>query len=293
MLNGAVCPVTLAVGAAGIAAAGYFASQAEEKPSAAKFAGVTALIFALQMLNFPVQNGTSGHLIGAMLGVSLLGIPFAVLAMGIVLFIQAVFFGDGGINALGANVFNMGILGAALGGLLLQKMKTRGIQQTVSLGIAAWASTMIAALACSIEVALSGAVTLSKVIPAMLSVHALIGLGEAGLTLAVVAILNRFKQSQSSENRFAISALGLAVIAAMISPLASGFPDGLEWVAEKLSFVSFSGIDFPALFPDYQATFIAHPGISTVTAGLVGVALAFGITFLIGKSLKGQTARAI
>jgi len=69
MLNGPVCPVTLAIGAAGITAAVFTARKSEEKPSPAGFAAVTALIFALQMLNYPVQNGTSGHLVGAMLAV--------------------------------------------------------------------------------------------------------------------------------------------------------------------------------------------------------------------------------
>ena len=97
MLNGAICPVTVGVGIAGGMTALYFARKAEEKPSAAKFATVTAMIFALQMLNFPVQNGTSGHLLGGMLAVALLGVPFAALSIAIVLGVQAVFFGDGGV----------------------------------------------------------------------------------------------------------------------------------------------------------------------------------------------------
>ena len=67
MLNGSICPVTLAVGAAGLGTAAYFAAKSAAKPSAPRFAAVTALVFALQMLNYPVQHGTSGHLVGAAL----------------------------------------------------------------------------------------------------------------------------------------------------------------------------------------------------------------------------------
>ena len=133
MLNGAVCPVTLAVSAVGVAVAVLVAKKNDNRPSPARFAAVTALIFALQMLNYPVQNGTSGHLVGAMLGVGLLGIPFAVLSMSIVLAIQAFFFGDGGINALGANILNMALIGAGLLGFIYNRIKYTFINRLFAL----------------------------------------------------------------------------------------------------------------------------------------------------------------
>ena len=149
MLSGAVCPVTLAVGGLGVVAAGYLAKRSNNRPSPARFAAVTSLIFALQMLNFPVQDGTSGHLLGALLGVSLLGAPFAVLAMTIVLAVQAVFFGDGGINALGANVLNMGVIGAGLMGLLINRFEEKKMNNSAWLALTAWLSVMAGAAACS------------------------------------------------------------------------------------------------------------------------------------------------
>ena len=101
MLHGAICPVTAAVAVAGFGVATCLGMKSEEKPSIAQFASVSSLIFALQMLNFPIQNGTSGHLLGGVLALSLLGVPFGVLSMAIVLVVQSLFFGDGGGKYLG------------------------------------------------------------------------------------------------------------------------------------------------------------------------------------------------
>jgi cobalt/nickel transport system permease protein len=289
MLGGAVCPVTIAVGVAGGATALYFASKQEEKPTVGKFATVTSMIFAMQMLNFPVQNGTSGHLLGGMLAVSLLGVPYAVLSIALVLAVQAVFFGDGGVNALGANIINMAFIGAAGAGYLLDLLKRKGVHQTVSLAVACWVSVVLASLACSIEVALSGAVELSKAVTAMLSVHALIGIGEAILTVAVVSLVSKVAEAwQAKEKAVTLASFGLAIVAAMLSPFASSFPDGLEWVAGKLSFAEFHGFELPVLFPDYQATFISNASFSTILAGLIGVGIISALTFMAGRVVKGS-----
>jgi len=107
------------------------------------------------------------------------------------------------------------------------------------------------------------------------------------LTVAVIAALSAFATLwQKNEQEFAIGASLLAILAAMLSPFASSFPDGLEWVAEKLSFVEFGGFEVPVIFPDYQAVFIGHEGMATVFAGIVGVILVFCITFVFGRSIN-------
>ena len=154
--------------------------------------GVTAaFIFAVQMLNFPVAGGTSGHLLGAALAAILLGPWLACLVMTVVLAAQAFVFADGGVTALGANVLNMGLIGAlAVGfGMVLAR---RILPKTPSalLAVAAagsWLAVMLGAAATSVELALSDTVPLSTVLPAMLGVHALIGVGEAVVTVAAVA----------------------------------------------------------------------------------------------------------
>jgi len=151
---------------------------------------LAAFIFAVQMLNFPVAGGTSGHLLGAALAAVLLGPWLACLVMAVVLTAQAFVFADGGITALGANILNMGVLGALLAGLLLagaaRASQTRGAFLG-AVGVAAWLAVMIGATATSLELAASDTVPLDTALPAMLGVHALIGIGEAVITVAAVS----------------------------------------------------------------------------------------------------------
>ena len=287
MLNGAVCPITAAASAAGVGLAGYYAAKTKNKPSTSKFAAVTSLIFALQMLNYPVQSGTSGHLIGGMLAVSLLGIPFAILAMSVVLTVQTLFFADGGINALGSNILNMSLIAAGSGGFLFNLMKKKGAGKRISLGIASLASVLLASIACSFEVAISGTIGLAKVLPSMLSVHALIGSGEALLTVAVYSILISCESFwKENKNAVVFGAMVISFLGALFSPLASGYPDGLEWVSENLSFNAFTAFELPSLFPDYQALFSTNEALATMSAGIIGIGLVFLFTCAIGKLIQ-------
>ena len=154
-----------------------------------------AFVFAAQMLNFPVAGGTSGHFLGATLAAVLLGPWIACVVMAVVLAAQALAFADGGISALGANVVNMGVLGALLAGLVLQAgQHVLPRTRTAFLGlvaVVAWLAMMAGAAATSWELALSGTAPLGTVLPAMLGVHALIGVGEAVVTVtAVGAVLS-------------------------------------------------------------------------------------------------------
>jgi len=152
---------------------------------------LAAFIFAVQMLNFPVAGGTSGHLLGATLAAVLLGPWIACLVMAVVITTQALGFADGGVSALGANIVNMGVLGALLAGYLMRAgeyvlPKTQGAFLALVGGVA-WLSVMVAATATSLQLAISGSVPLGTVLPAMLGVHALIGIGESVITVAAVS----------------------------------------------------------------------------------------------------------
>ncbi|PKN46487.1 MAG: cobalamin biosynthesis protein CbiM [Deltaproteobacteria bacterium HGW-Deltaproteobacteria-17] len=286
MLHGAVCPVTAVVSAAGVLTAGVLAWRSPEKPSSSRFAAVTALIFALQMLNVPIQDGTSGHLVGAVLAVGLLGVPFAVLSMAMILIVQAVFFGDGGIDALGANLLNMSLLGAGLAGALLHRLTRAGLPRRLSVAAAAWFSVVAGAMACSFEAALAGTVGWTGMLTAMLSVHALIGVGEALLTVALLAGLEypgRLWPKQ--EGAFSLGAILLACAAALCSPLASRLPDGLERVLADLSLAPASGSGFPVPFPDYMVPGIPHAALATIIAGLLGIGILLAVSF----SLRAAT----
>lgn len=295
MLNGAVCPLTLAAAAAGVGAAVYLARKSPQRPSPAGFSAVTALVFTLQMLNYPVASGTSGHLLGAVLAVGFLGVPFAALAMTVVLLVQTFLFGDGGINALGANILNMALLGAGAVGYLHQRLIARGINTSVSLAIAAWLSVAVGATACAFEVAWSGTVPLGKVLPAMLSVHALIGAGEALLTFLVMGAVHWAAskiQPQALERSRVVSTYALAVLAAVLSPLASAWPDGLEWVASRLAFFEFPALSLPSLFADYQAPWVANAAMSTMVAGLAGMLLAALAALAVAQSFRKPQNRS-
>lgn len=152
-----------------------------------------AFIFAAQMLNFPVAGGTSGHFMGAALAAILLGPWAGILIMACVLLVQCLVFQDGGLLALGANIFNMGVVGCLLGyyvyrGVTLLVGNTRASVLTAG-GLAGWTSIVVAAVFCALELGISGTVPLRVVLPAMGGVHALIGIGEGLITAAVLALV--------------------------------------------------------------------------------------------------------
>jgi cobalt/nickel transport system permease protein len=154
--------------------------------------GVTAaFVFAAQMLNFPVAGGTSGHFLGAALAAILLGPWLGGLVLAVVLGVQSFVFADGGVTALGANVLNMGVIGAlVVGGLMVGAQRVLPKRRTAFLavsGIGAWLAVMAGATATAVELAISGTVPLGTVLPAMLGVHMLIGIGEAVITVAAVS----------------------------------------------------------------------------------------------------------
>jgi cobalt/nickel transport system permease protein len=151
--------------------------------------GVTAaFVFAAQMLNFPVAGGTSGHFLGAALAAILLGPWLACLTLAVVLGVQAFVFADGGITALGANILNMGVIGALLvGGImhLARRLAPKAILPIAGAG--AWLAVMAGAAASAVELAVSGTVPLATGLAAMLGVHALIGVGEAVITVGALS----------------------------------------------------------------------------------------------------------
>jgi cobalt/nickel transport system permease protein len=157
----------------------------------------SAFVFAAQMINFPIAYGTSGHLVGGTFLSIVLGPYAAILSMTIVLLMQALFFADGGIIALGANIFNM----AVIGGLsffivkLIAGNSTKGKRFFLSVFTASWLSVVLGALACGLQIGFSPAFSavggITVTVPAMLFWHILIGLGEAAITTTAITQLYR------------------------------------------------------------------------------------------------------
>ena len=163
-------------------------------PRAVPMLGVAAaFIFAAQMFNFQVAGGTSGHLLGGVLAAVLLGPWAGTLVMACVIAVQALIFQDGGLLAMGANVFNMGIVGTlggfyvyrALAGLLGGEQRAR----IPAAAVAAWVSVVAGAVCMALELAVSGTTPLQIALPAMVGVHVLIGIGEALITAAALAFI--------------------------------------------------------------------------------------------------------
>lgn len=157
---------------------------------------VAAFIFAAQMLNFPVMGGTSGHLLGGVLAAVLLGPYAGAIVLTCVLTIQCLIFQDGGLIALGANIFNMSIVGA-MGGYFIYRTirKILGDNRRIIIAVtfASWFSVVIAASFCALELAISGTSPLRIALPAMAGVHVLIGIGEAIITSLVVGFISKVR----------------------------------------------------------------------------------------------------
>jgi cobalt/nickel transport system permease protein len=156
---------------------------------------VSAFIFAVQMLNFPVATGTSGHLLGGVLAAVLVGPYMGSLCVSVVLLVQALLFADGGLSALGLNIVNMSLV-TAFGGYLVFLALRRVLPRTPSAvvmasGIAAGVGVVLASFAFTLEYAIGGAggASVGTVAGAMIGVHTLIGIGEGiitGLTVSSV-----------------------------------------------------------------------------------------------------------
>jgi cobalt/nickel transport system permease protein len=155
---------------------------------------LAAFIFAAQMINFPVAGGTSGHLLGGTLAAILVGPWAAIIIMASVVGVQALIFQDGGLTVLGVNILNMGILTAFVGyGIYMVFVKAMPGQPAARLAgafIGAWVSVMAAAALTAVQLAISGTSPLDVALPAMLGVHALIGIGEGLITMGVVAFVS-------------------------------------------------------------------------------------------------------
>lgn len=157
---------------------------------------MSAFIFAAQMINFPVIGGTSGHLLGGVLAAVLLGPYAGAVVLTCVLIFQCLIFQDGGLLALGANIFNMAIIGTIGGYImfnLINKIMSdkKGLQ--IGAAVAAWFSVVLAAVFCALELAISGTSPLLIVLPAMAGIHALIGVGEALITVAVLSFIQKVR----------------------------------------------------------------------------------------------------
>jgi cobalt/nickel transport system permease protein len=263
---------------------------------------LAAAIFAGQMLNFAVGGGTSGHLLGAALATILLGPWAAIIVMTTVVSVQALIFQDGGLLALGANLFNMAVIGVTVSYFVYTSVRklARGKSWGIFVGgaAAAWFSIVIASLAAALQLALSGTSPADISVPAMGGIHMLIGVGEGLITVGALAFLyaarrDLFRAGEAAPKGSAAvwtGGLVLAVVLAVLSPLASAHPDGLEWVAGQQGFLDAARSPLYEIIPDYVFPGITNEAFATIIAGILGIAIVFGVTLGVAFWRKKKTA---
>ena len=233
--NGAVTPAcavyALAVAGVGMGV-GAILARKTGAPEPKKFALATALIFAAQTFNVPIIPAASGHVLGGFLLASLFGGGWGAIGMTLILALQSIVFGDGGLMTLGCNVVNMAILPCLVVYPLWTRMMgdASGRQQSITIAAGAFLSVMVASGVCAVEV-LSQAVARAnelRILGLMLGVHAVVGVIEAIFTVLALAWLS---------NRAGAVSGGIAVIALIVAAAlgASPWPDGLELTLARFS----------------------------------------------------------
>jgi len=297
-LDARTCAGTYCLAGAGLAWAGRQVRARWNDRTVPLLGVMAAFVFAGQMVNFPVAGGTSGHLLGGVLAATLLGPWAAVLALTTVLVVQCLFFQDGGLTALGANVLNLALLGTGGGYVVLRAVRRRQTGRRALLAavaIASWLSVVGAATLCALQLAASGTASLKLLLPAMLLTHAFIGVGEALITVSVVSFVLQVRpdliyepsdQGAANPPWGAVAAYGLTLalgIGLLLAPLASSWPDGLERIAVDLGFEGRARAVNPAPLPDYTVPGIASAWWTTGAAAVAGIGLVFTGAWLLGR----------
>jgi len=266
---------------------------------------MSALIFVLQMINFPIAAGTSGHLLGGALAVIVLGPRLGLICLSVVVIIQSLLFADGGLSALGVNVLNMAIVTSATSWFIVKywikfigKNKTSIVSVSVLAGIL---SVVFSSIAFTIQYAIGGTISIpvGTVLLAMVTTHFIIGFGEGIITALIVTLLIRvrpdliYAYERSDENTTKVSFYGLFIILilllSLITPFASSSPDGLESVAEEFGFTQTDGIVL--LLDDYGISAVNNDFISTILSALLGVTvLAIMFNLIISRRKSGKNS---
>jgi cobalt/nickel transport system permease protein len=265
---------------------------------------LAACIFAGQMLNFSVTGGTSGHLLGAAIAAILLGPWTAILVLTCVVGIQALIFQDGGLLALGANIFNMGLVGVTVAYFVYRTVQrlASGKSWGVFVGgfAAGWSSILIASLACALQLALSGTSPANVAVPAMGGIHALIGVGEGLITVGTLAFLYAARRDLVQAGQAQpvggaavwVAGLVIAVVLAVASPLASSHPDGLEWVAEQKGFLDVMHDPLYTIIPDYTLPGVSNQDLATILAGVIGLLIVLGAALVVAYARRNRQQAA-
>ena len=263
---------------------------------------MSALIFVLQMINFPIAAGTSGHLLGGALAVIVLGPSLGIICISIVVVIQSLLFADGGLSALGVNVLNMAIITSLTGWLTITFWKKLfgDSQFTLISGsiIAGLLSVVFSSIAFVMEYAIGGTVSvpLGSVLIAMISTHLFIGLGEGVITALIISLLLRvrsdlvYANTKKDKSNNLSTSYGIFIVLilslTLITPYASSSPDGLESVASNFGFEETDGVVL--LLEDYGISSVNNNFVSTILSALLGILSIAGLSTLFFRKKSGK-----
>lgn len=294
--NGIICPVTgipmLAIAGVSAIWALKKARKDFKKENIPQTAALTAFVFALQMINFTIPStGSSGHIIGAVLLSALLGPYAAFLAMCAILTVQAVFFADGGLMALGCNIFNMGFLACFVVYPFVYKPLVDNKKYALGAFLSSVAALQLGSVAVVAEAYLSGSITsnIASFAALMQGIHLAIGAAEGLFTAAVVyAVMNGKIRQSILTSVFSVSAL---VIGAFLAQYASQKPDGLEWSLLKMSdsmVMQTQGILY-SISESIQAKTAVLAQIQPIAANISGIIITALLMAAVGYMLSYKT----
>jgi cobalt/nickel transport system permease protein len=256
---------------------------------------MAAFIFAAQAINFPIIGGTSGHILGGALAGILVGPWAGVLVMTTVIIVQGLLFQDGGLLSMGWNIFNLGVCSVLTGYATYSLFFhiSEGNRRLLHLAgfLAAWISVEVGAVAAALQLSASRTLPLQVALPALTGIYALIGIVEGIVTVAALGFIQasypKLVQGESAPGRFSAAVVTIclagALVVALLSPLASSAPDGLERVAEDRGFASLDAGSLFEIFPDYTISLLENPDYSTIVAVTIGTLLVFGMFLLLGR----------
>jgi cobalt/nickel transport system permease protein len=225
-----------------------------------------------------------------------------VLVLTTVVSVQALIFQDGGLLALGANIFNMAVVGVAVSYVAyttivrLARSKKGGIYAAGF--VAAWLSIVVASLGVGLQLALSGTSPANLAIPAMAAIHSIIGIGEGLITVGALALVyasrpDLLKSGQvgtKGSKVFWVAGLLLAVSLAILSPLASTHPDGVMWVAQQKGFLDNVQGPIYNIIPKYMLPGVSNQALATILAGLAGIVIVLGVTLGVAYLRRNRKA---
>lgn len=260
---------------------------------------IASVVFVAQMFNFPVAGGTSGHLLGASLSVYVVGLPGAVITLFVVLLVQAFVFADGGILALGANTFNMGVAGTLTAWAIIKLFSKFGDKENKKLFligafVSAFSAVIVASFFAGLELSLSGTAEFSKSIPLILFWHTIIGIGEGTLTVFIITYMMQtgfplanetmvdseqpFIDAVKESNKPVFALSILLGILSILALFASSSPDGLEFVGISQDFGEGSAFGL-GLADDYAFLGMENV-VGTILSAILGVIILSGLFIL-------------